>query len=169
MAAYSGFVTIGPDGVPIFKRLPTADEIRRFLPSDPNDMKVLYALRAELGLQTPTQLMTAQAKYLESFNITPSNPRYQQQLANLSKTVNSNKVLVATARRTTEATQTFTAIGGDYNHLVIRVAEGEAPCEPCEELNGETGTYSYFVKNDLTPGTQCYGGLNCLCTLVPYE
>lgn len=169
MAGYSGFVTISAGGTPIFKRLPTADEIKLILPTDPDGMKILFGFRTELGLQTPSQLMTAQAKYLESFNITPSNPLYQQQLANLSSTVNSNRVLVATARRTTETAQTLTAIGGDFNHLVIRVAEGEEPCEMCEELNGETGTYSYFVANDLTPGSQCLGGSNCLCTLVPYE
>ena len=164
------FVTIDQaTGLPVWVKYPTVEELQSIVPTDPEGMKLLHRMEAAIGFQDPVRLADAQTKYLERFNITPGNPLYKQQLADLSNTVNSNKVLVATVRRNTERAQTadmIRATGG--NPQLIRIAEGEDPCESCLPLDGETGTYEYFVSENIRPGDQCRGGDNCLCILVPF-
>lgn len=167
MAIPEPFVFIGEDGFPVFVRTPTAAEIARIVPTSKDGMAILHGYQALLGFENPETIRRAQVKYLERFNITPSNPLYQQQLTNLANEVNSNRVMVATARRVTEQSQTWTAIEGNVQQECIRVAEGPDPCDNCIPLNGEQGTYQYFVSNNLRPGDQCLGGDNCLCVLIP--
>lgn len=169
MAALESFVELGPDGFPIFNRLPTVDGIAAIVPTSKEGMATLHRYQALLGHESPETIRLAQVKYLERFNITPTNPLYKQQLANLANEANANKVLVATSRRITEQAQTMEMVNGDTSQEMIRIAEGPDPCENCISLNGETGTYKYFVDNNMRPGDQCVGGGNCLCQLIPYE
>jgi hypothetical protein len=163
-----GIVKIGSDGFPVFKRFPTVAELGRIKPSDPEGQIVLHRMQAILGHESAEQIRRAQIKYLERFNITPNSPLYAQRLNDLNKSVNSSKVLTATARRTSQQMQTATMLEGKDKQCIY-INEGIEPCESCLFLNTEQGTYSYFVENNLRPGDQCLGGDNCLCQLVPYE
>jgi hypothetical protein len=161
-----GIVTIDSNGLPVFKRMPTVEELHRIKPSDPEGQVVLHRLQAMMGNESAEQIRRAQIKYLERFNITPSSPLYQQQLANLNTTVNSAKVLTATSRRVTHDSQLATMLEGK-DKTCIYINEGEDPCDTCEPLGGQVEKYSWFVENNLIPGEQCLGGLSCLCILVP--
>ena len=163
-----GIVKIDENGFPKFIRIPTVDEIKLIKPTDPDGMETLFKMQSYLGLKSPESMRQTNVKYLERFNITPSNPLYQQKLDNLNSQVNSNKVLTATSRRVTEQAQTVTMLEGQDKHCIY-INEGDAPCDSCLFLNGEQGLYSYFVSNNLLPGDQCYGGDNCLCILVPHN
>ena len=162
------YVFISPDtGLPVWIQFPDASDIAQLKPSNPDDVAVIHRISALIGLETPSQLRRAQVKYLERFNIRPDNPLYQQQLENLASEANSNRVLVATARRNTERAQTLTALAVTGANELMYINEGEDPCDNCLPINGETGDYNYFVSENLRPGDQCLGGDNCLCVLVP--
>jgi hypothetical protein len=161
-----GIVTINANGFPVFKRMPTVAELKQIVPTDPEGMAVLHRLQAITGFESAEGIRQAQVQYLTRFNITPSNPLYAQQLQNLNESVNSNRVIVATARRNSERMQTATMLEGKDKQCIY-INEGEDPCSSCDYLAGETGPYSYFVENNLRPGDQCLGGDNCLCVLIP--
>lgn len=163
-----GIVTVDDNGFPIFKRLPTAAEIASIKPTDIEGMNTLYRLQSYLGLSSPEAQRQANVQYLARFNITPQSPLYAQRLNDLNKEVNSNRVIVATSRRVTQQAQTAVMLDGK-NQSCIYINEGDAPCDSCLFLNGEQGTYQYFVENNLLPGDQCLGGDACLCQLVPYN
>lgn len=163
-----GIVTIGDNGLPIFKRLPTAAEIASIKPTDLDGMNTLYRLQSYLGLSSPEAQRQANVQYLARFNIVSTSPLYAQRLADLGNEVNSNRVMTATSRRVTQQAQTATMLEGT-NQKCIYINEGDAPCDSCLFLNGEQGTYQYFVDNNLLPADQCLGGDNCLCQLVPYN
>jgi len=163
-----GIVTINKDGFPVFKRLPTAEEIARIKPTDLEGMNTLYRLQLYLGIKSPDELRQANVQYLARFNITKDSPLYAQRLNDLNNEINSNRVLVATSRRITEQTQTRTMLEGKDKQCVY-VNEGDAPCDSCLFLNGEQQAYSWFVENNTRPGDQCLGGDNCLCILVPID
>jgi hypothetical protein len=162
------YVFISPDtGLPVWVEFPSAADIAALKPSNPQDMAIIHRLSALLNLTTPADLRKAEVKYLERFNITPSNPIYKQQLQRLSEESQSNKVMIATARRNTERAQTLVALTVTGARELMYVNEGPDPCEACLPLNGETGTLQYFENNNIRPGDQCLGGDNCLCQLWP--
>ena len=163
-----GIVTIDANGFPKFIRIPTVDELHAIKPTDAEGMEVLFKLQSYLGLKSPDAMRQANVKYLERFNITPSNPLYQQKLEELNSQVNSNRVLTATSRRITEQAQTLTMLEGKDKHCIY-VNEGDDPCDYCLYEGGTEGLYSYFVANDLLPGSQCAGGDSCLCVIIPHD
>lgn len=163
-----GIVKLDKNGIPVFIRIPTVAEIASIKPTDLEGMNVLYKLQSYLGLKSPEAMRQANVKYLERFNILPSNPLYAQRLADLTTEVNSNRVLTATSRRITEQAQTETMLQGE-DKICVYVNEGDNPCDSCLFINGETEKYSWFVSNNMRPGDQCLGGDNCLCVLVPID
>lgn len=160
-----GIVSIGADGIPVFTRMPTVDEIARIKPTDPEGMEVLYRLQSYLGLSSPDAMRQANVEYLNRFNITPSSPLYAQRLNDLNNEVNSNKVLVGATRRITQQAETATMLE-NKDKVCIYINEGESPCTSCEPIGGTVEKYSWFVENNLLPGDQCLGGNSCLCRLL---
>ncbi len=166
-----GWVSIDPrTGFPVFKRNLTVREISSILPTNPDGLAQLHHMRVFLGMENANTILQKQTKYVERFiNITKDNPLYNQQLNAMVNDVNSNRVIVANARRVTERLQTSTAFGNDPDRKGVYVNEGEKPCDPCLALNGEVATQQEFTDNNMRPGDQCLGADNCLCIIIPFN
>jgi hypothetical protein len=167
--AFEPRVQLDENGFPIFIEPLNIDDLLRMRPSNTDDIAAIFEYKALYGLESPEQIRRAQIKYLERFNITSDSPQFAQQMEQLSTEANSNRVMVATARRVAEQQQTNAALGGRVDVVCVYVNEGPDPCDACLVLNGEEAPYSWFVSTSSRPGDQCYGGDNCLCTLIPIE
>jgi len=147
--------------------MPTLADLKGFSSKNPDDVAEMSAMLQRFGFPSPDKMVEQQAQYLANFDIRPGDPRYKRQMELLA-TSQSGRVLMAQARRTQEQYQTLKAVEGDTTVLMIRLAEGDNPCELCEPLDGEIKTYREFVAdNQLPGGSSCLGGDNCLCTLTP--
>ena len=154
-------------GNPVFIEPPDYSFIQAALPSNPDAMADLFEYHLDFGLSTPSQLRRAEVKYLERFNLTPSNPGYQEALERLAKESNSKRVLVASARRIFQHTRTIEAANGDMKKKAMYVNDGPKPCAECVSLGGKVHSLKWFAENNAQPGDRCLGGDNCLCDLVP--
>jgi hypothetical protein len=162
-------VELVKDGYPIYIEAPTADYVRTLKSKNYDDMQTIHNYLSVYGLENPTAIANSQLSYLARFNITPDADNYQTALEQLSIEANSNRVLVAQARRASQSVETIVATGGDLNKQCVYINDGDNPCDNCLELNGEEMKYTEFVDEGKLPGDRCLGGDNCLCILVPIE
>jgi hypothetical protein len=159
-------IDIDENGQPIFIDVVDADTLRLIKPTG-EDIDKVYQFRQVYGLEDPTQLRQFEQQYLQRFNLTPDNERYQAALQQLRDESNSQRVAVAQARRTSQRTETLDALDGQLTKNCIYVNDGPDPCDNCLSLSGEEKPYAEFIQNNEAPGDQCLGGDNCMCILVP--
>jgi hypothetical protein len=117
----------------------------------------------------PIDARQATAKWLERFNITTSDPRYQVEFDRLIESGASNKAVLAESRRAGERSELLHAADGNLDVNCVYVNEGENPCEECAAIGGEEMTLAEFEDANMMPGDRCLGGDNCKCVLIPIE
>lgn len=158
-------VKLDNDGQPVFIKPLTTDDLAGFNSKDPEQVSKMSDLLISRGLSDPVALRQAQTKYLERFNIGPSDDRYEAEMERLAE--NSSRFMLGEARRIAEREQTLQEINGDLTQNVVYIAEDdENTCDECPELNGEEGTYISLAQANMLPGDRCEGGNNCRCIIV---
>jgi uncharacterized protein with GYD domain len=157
-------VTIDASGQPTFIKPLTTDQLGAMDTKSAVGIAQMNEYLNVVGLSDPVLMRHAQRKYLERFQIEPGDPRYDVEMERLAE--NSSRFVLAEARRIAERQQTLRDIGGNLNQNVVRIAEGDDPCDECLPLNGEEGPYIDFVVHNKRPGDRCLGGNNCLCIMV---
>lgn len=159
----------GSDNVPVSAPVPTLADLRGFSSKNPEDINAMSQMLGRFGFPAPDEMTEQQQRYLAGFNIVPGSPNYEAQMERLRSDL-SGRFLLAQARRTQEGYQTLKAINGNLDTEMIRLAEGDDPCDRCVPLDGLVQTYREFVQNNELPGgSSCEGGDNCLCSLWPLE
>lgn len=159
----------GSDEVPNIVDVPSVSDLKGFSSKNPDDVNAMSGLLHRFGFPAPDQMIEQQQKYLAGFGITPNSQNYEQQMSRLRGDL-SGRFLLGISRRTQEQYQTLKAIDGNLSTEMIRIAEGDDPCDRCEPLDGTIDTYAGHVKNGTLPGgTSCEGGDNCLCVMFPLE
>jgi hypothetical protein len=149
--------------------VPSQAALRNMSSKDPEDMAQIQQLLRRFDRDSNRVRLDAQKRFLSGFGITSDDPRYRAEMQRLGK-AQGGRALLAEARRTSEKYETAIAAQGDPNQMFIRVAEGPAPCELCEDSTGTEGTYRELAAQGLLPGgSSCLGGDLCLCSLVPIE
>jgi hypothetical protein len=153
--------------------VPSADDLRGFNTKDPAHVEQMSRLLGRFGFPAPDKMIAQQEKYLADFDVIPTlpdgspNPRYAQAMERL-RTDQSGRVLLAQSRRTQQEYQLLKSVDGNLDHEVIRIAEGDEPCDRCEPLDGTTGTVAELAATgELPGGSSCEGGDNCLCQVYP--
>lgn len=162
-----GLVELGPDGRPVFIKPITADDLRGFSPSNPEDVAKLNQVLIATGVSNPSEIRRQSTKYLERWNYEPGTEAYERALDKLISDTGSKKVLLGQARRAAERAELLTLTKGNVRQQCVRVPEGPDPCPACLELIGETGTIGELAANNSLPGDQCYGGDLCMCRIIP--
>lgn len=158
-----------PNAIPRIVPLPTTEALQGFSSTNPEDVAEMSKLLGRYGFPPADQMAELQSRHLAAFDIVPGHPRYAGALEKL-RGDQSGRALLSQSRRTQEQYQTLKAIEGDVNQTMIRLAEGDNPCDLCEPLDGTEKKYKEFVAdNELPGGSSCEGGDNCLCTLTPVE
>jgi hypothetical protein len=149
--------------------VPRIEELQNFTSTDPDDVAQLHGLLRRFDRDTEQVRIDAQKRFLERFNITPDDPRWEGEMQRLGD-AQGGRALLAEARRTSEKFESIVAIDGNPNQTVIRIAEGPDPCELCLDETGTEGTYADLAARGLLPGgNSCLGGDLCLCVVVPIE
>ena len=160
-------VELDDQGKPVFIETVSADELRRIKPTDVDALADLYNYLDVYSLDNLNERRKFEEQYLARFNLTPDNPRYADALAQLASESNSQRVMVAQARRAAQVTETNTMLGGETAKKCVYINDGPDPCDNCLALNGLEKTYAEFANDGELPGDRCLGGDNCLCILVP--
>jgi hypothetical protein len=162
-------VVKGPGGVPVFDDLPDLEEILSIKPTDADRVKKLYAYLRAAGMESPIARMNNNRKHLAGFGLVPDSPGYQLAMDRLADAGSGETATVALARRVATKTDTLRQVDGKPQAEFVRIADGDDPCPACLELDGTTGTYAWFVANDLEPPAQCYGSSNCMCIMQKFS
>jgi hypothetical protein len=165
-------VEIGANGKPTFIETIDPDVLKNLLPSNPDDMALLYKYRRLYNYESPTDIRKSKIQFLARFNITPDQPGYADAFLQLSEEVNSNKVLVGNARRVSQKMQMVESANGSNEQEAIYINDNDDPdgiCANCLALGGTQETIQWFVDNNAMPGDRCLGGDSCLCILVPID
>jgi hypothetical protein len=158
-------VIIDEEGKPVFVKPLTTDALSGFSGTNPDHVALMNEYLNSAGMSDPVKLRQAQSKYLERFNITPDDPRYEAEMERLAE--NGTRFMLGEARRVAERQQTMHEINGDLTQNVVYIAEDdENTCDECPELNGEEGPYIQLARNNMLPGDRCEGGNNCRCIIV---
>jgi hypothetical protein len=158
-------VSLDRDGNPIFVVPLSTDDLAGFNSKDPQQIAQMNNLVLSRGLVDPIALRQSQTKYLERFNITPNDSRYQEEMDRLAE--NSSRFMLGEARRIAEREQTYQELNGNLRQNVVYLAEDdENTCEECPTLNGEEGPYIQMRFDNMLPGDRCEGGNNCRCIIV---
>ena len=155
------------NGIPVILKVPTHEDIRDIVSKDAKSLKSLMGLLVDWDLEDPNELRRFQMQYLQRFNITPGEPRFEEAYQRLAEESNSKRVVVAHARRKYQIAQTIAASSGNLNQEGIYINDGDDPCDECLALGGEQQPISWFAENNAMPGDRCLGGSNCKCTLIP--
>jgi len=160
---YSPYIERGNDNVPRSVPMPSAADLRGM------DTDARYEALSRLGYIKPAeQEMDMQRRYLERFNITKDDPRFDEEMKRLGGAERKQHLLAA-SRRAMERQETMVALDGDTSKDTIYLNEGDDPCEECEPLDGEIMPYAERVAEGKMPGDRCLGGDLCLCVLMVVE
>lgn len=158
----------GTDGIPAVIPTPTSDDLKGFNTSDPKQVAAMSKMLNQYGVGGYDDMLNGARSRLERFNIRPGDPRYKTELERLT-TSESGRVLLDQSRRTTQRFQTLSAVDGNMDQEMIRVPEGDEPCDECVPLAGITKPLWQFIADEEAPGDRCLGGDACLCQLYPID
>ena len=156
---FSPFIERGADEIPRAVNVPTNAALRGMTTDE------LAGVANRFGyLDTYEARVQIHSGFLARYNIHPGDPRWEDEMGRLED--NIGRSLLGHTRRLATRHETLTAIGGDTETMMIRIAESDEPCDECEPLAGIEDTYAGFVSSGTMPGDRCLGGGNCLCTLM---
>jgi hypothetical protein len=160
-------IRLDADGRLTSVRPMTVDELSKFDRSDPRDVAFISKLYEAYTGKTGIEERRAAAKWLERFNITTRDARYEREFERLIEQGASARSVLAEERRAAERAELVQSSGGDLDMNAVYVNEGPDPCEECQPLNGEMMTIREFDDAGMMPGDRCLGGDNCRCILIP--
>lgn len=159
---FSPYIERGSDNIPRSVNIPSAADMRGMSTAELSNVASRFGYVQ--GLEND---MAIHAGFLQRFNIQPGDPRWDAEMGNLKD--NIGRSLLGHTRRLAQRHEQITAIGGNMNQRVIYINESEEPCDECEPLGGQEGTYAEFVAEGKLPGDRCLGGNNCLCTIMAVD
>jgi hypothetical protein len=162
-------VTLDADGRQTNIRGLTADTVRSFDGRDPEQVARMSRVMDLYEGRSPIDAREATARWLERFNIPPTDPRWQAEFDRLMEGGDLNRAVVAEARRIAEMGELITMTDGDLGTKCVYVNEGPDPCDECLPLGGLVMTLGEFEAEGLMPGDRCLGKDNCLCQLYPFD
>lgn len=161
--AWSPFIERAGGATPSSVSLPTPVEMRGM------DASQLAETLSHYGMSpTPDVQVDLASQYLERFNITSTDPRWEREMERLTGDMERLPLLGA-ARRATERYETLVAADGELDKESVYLAEGADPCEECLELAGDVMTLRERIDSGAMPGDRCLGGTLCQCAVAIYE
>lgn len=157
----------GPAGEIVRINPVASDILQSFNGKDPEQVAKLNRLFDTYTGRDPIDARRATARWLERFDISKNDPRYEAEFNRLLDAGASNRAVLAEARRAGERSELLWASDGNLDENMVYVCEGDNPCPECLELGGEEMTLAEFENAGMMPGDRCLGGDNCKCVLIP--
>jgi len=116
----------------------------------------LVELTQRFGMTPDTGQLLADAKqYVNRMtDLAPGSARFAEE----ASAVANDRGLRRWQKKLQRNYVTYSAVGGDPNQELIRIEEGDEPCDECDPRAGEIGTYAYHVELGLPGAPSCLGG-----------